>query len=143
MAKIDHAPTPAPEDDGRDPALPPLIFSYTRAQAIADGVLVDVSEPAKEAGFVIPVAMTATVWAEYVRVPNGVVGQNESGRLWDVLTMLRHAIRRGNGGSELLFQLLVRNDNVEQEPPLVALKAVCGPGDDPSPCVTVMLPDED
>lgn len=28
----------------------PVVFSYTRAQAIEDGVLVDVSEMAKEAG---------------------------------------------------------------------------------------------
>jgi hypothetical protein len=31
-----------------------LIYSYTRAQAIADGVLVDVSELAREAGFRFP-----------------------------------------------------------------------------------------
>jgi hypothetical protein len=28
-------------------------------------------------------------------------------------------------------------------PPLVRLKALCGPGDDGSPCITVMMPDED
>ena len=39
-----------------------IICSYTRAQAIKDGVLIDVSEAAKEAGFKIPVAMTDTVW---------------------------------------------------------------------------------
>ena len=49
-----------------------LIFSYTRAQAIADGVLVDVSELAKQAGFRFPVAVTAGVWAECVAGPAGV-----------------------------------------------------------------------
>ena len=142
MAKIDHAPKPDP-DDGQEPALPPLIFSYTRAQAMADGVLIDVTTAAKEAGFVIPVAMTATAWSECVRVPAGVAGQSESGRLWDVLNLLRFAIRQSNGEAELLFQLHVRNDDTEGEPPLVTLKAVCGPGDDPSPCLTIMLPDED
>ncbi|MCF5089180.1 hypothetical protein GIW57_03195 [Stenotrophomonas sp. PA-6-5C] len=34
-----------------------LIHSYTRAQAIEDGVLVDVSDVAKEAGFKLPVAI--------------------------------------------------------------------------------------
>ena len=48
-----------------------VIFSYTRAQAIADGVLIDVSELAKEAGFRFPVAVTAGVWAECVAVPDG------------------------------------------------------------------------
>jgi hypothetical protein len=33
-----------------------LIHSYSRAQAIADGVLIDVSETAKEVGIVFPVA---------------------------------------------------------------------------------------
>src|SRR4051812_27741843 len=35
-----------------------VIFAYTRKQAIEDGVLVDVTETAKEAGFKIPVALT-------------------------------------------------------------------------------------
>ena len=43
-----------------------LIYSYSRKQAIEDGVLVDVSEMAKEAGFKFPVAMTNTVWTELI-----------------------------------------------------------------------------
>ena len=102
------------------------------------------STTAKEAGFVLPVAVTAAVWAEYIKVPDGVEAQDEAGRLWDVLSMLRFAIRRDTGGGpELLFRLHVRNDNSEGEPPLVTLKAVCGPGDDLSPCITVLLPEED
>ena len=38
-----------------------LIHSYTRAEAIADGVLIDVSATAREAGFKYPVALTAAV----------------------------------------------------------------------------------
>jgi hypothetical protein len=120
-----------------------VIFSYTRAQAIEDGVLVDVSKLAQEAGFLFPVALTRTVWDQYVVVPDGVSGQDETGRLWDVLNMLRFAIRKGSGGSELRFHLHVRNDNCEGDPPLVELKAVCGPNDDASPCITVMRTDED
>ena len=74
------------------------IFTYTRAQAIADGVLIDVSSKlAREAGFRYPVALTAGVWAECVAVPEGVTGQDETGRLWDILTMLRFAIARQKG----------------------------------------------
>ena len=40
-----------------------LISTYTRAQALADGVLVDITLWAREAGFTIPVAVTAAVWA--------------------------------------------------------------------------------
>src|SRR3954447_15830505 len=90
-----------------------IISSYTRAQAIADGVLVDVTETAKEAGFRIPVALTHAAWAEYVSVPEGVEGQDEKGRLWDVLWMCRYGIGRGNrrDQAEILFRLHVRNDN--------------------------------
>jgi hypothetical protein len=44
---------------------------------------------------------------------------------------------------ELRFALHVRNDNRERTPPLVRLKAPCGPGDNGEPVVTVMMPDED
>ena len=120
-----------------------IIHAYTRAQAVADGVLVDVSEAAREAGFRYPVALTRAVWDEHVAVPPSVEGQDEAGRLWDVLTMLRFAIRAGGGGSELRFRLHVRNDNRDGEPPMVELKAVCGPGDDMEPCITVMLLSEE
>jgi hypothetical protein len=46
-------------------------------------------------------------------------------------------------GGELRFGVHVRNDNREGAPPLVRLKAVCGPGDDGTPVVTIMLPSED
>jgi len=39
----------------------PVIYGYSREQAIADGVLIDVSELAREAGFRILVAVTAAV----------------------------------------------------------------------------------
>lgn len=120
-----------------------LISAYTRKQAIEDGVLVDVTETAREAGFVIPVAVTAGVWAECVRVPEGVMGQDEAGRLWDVLTMLRLAVRRASEGSRVDFAVHVRRDDSDGTPPLVSLYALCGPGDDAEPVVTVMLPDED
>ena len=121
-----------------------LIFAYTRAQAIADGVLVDVSELAKQAGFRFPVAVTAGVWAECVAVPDGVSGQDETGRLWDVLNVLRFAIARQKGDCERVdFAVHVRNDNRAGDPPLVRLYALCGPGDDAEPVITVMLPSED
>lgn len=79
-----------------------LIFSYTRAQAIADGVLIDITERAREAGFRIPVAVTAAAWAACVEWPATEPAiQNESGRLWDLVfmaaTAARQAARRGQG----------------------------------------------
>jgi hypothetical protein len=122
-----------------------IVFSYTRAEAIRDGVLIDVTETAREAGFRIPVALTAAAWIRCVEVPPGVTGQDESGRLWDVLWMLLVAIRQGDGdgGSEIRYRLHVRNSDKEAVPPLVELKALCGPGDDAEPVITIMLPGED
>jgi hypothetical protein len=120
-----------------------LIHRYTRADAIRDGVLIDVSATAKEAGFRWPVALTSAAWERCVTVPPGVECQDEAGRLWDVLWLLRLAVGRSDGGPEVRFGVHVRDDNRERTPPLVRLKAVCGPGDAGEPVVTVMLPEED
>src|SRR5262245_50608957 len=106
-----------------------LIYRYTRADALRDGVLIDVSETATEAGFRYPVAVTRAVWARCVAVPTGVACQDAAGRLWDVVYLLAYAIRRGGSGVEVRFGVHVRNDNRERTPPLVRLKALCGPGD--------------
>ena len=43
-----------------------LIISYTRKQAIADGILIDITETAIEAGFKFHVAVTHAVWNQYI-----------------------------------------------------------------------------
>jgi hypothetical protein len=58
-----------------------------------------------------------------------------------VLFLLGLAARRE--GNEVRFAVHVRNDNREGPPPLVRLKALCGPGDQGEPVLTVMMPDED
>ena len=122
-----------------------VISSYSRAQAIEDGVLVDVSESPefRELRFRFPIALTRAVWENFVEVPKGVFGQDTAGRLWDLLHMLRQAIRSSSTGDLLMFQLHVRNDNRDGMPPLVTLKSVCHPGDHSEPVITIMLPEED
>ena len=121
-----------------------VIYAYTRKQALADGFQVDVTATAQEAGIRFPVFLTRTVFDAYVAVPKDVTGQDESGRLWDIVWMLRFAIRKAQSGQDRLpFALYVRNDN--RRPKLVKLIATCGAldMDDPQPAITVMLPDED
>jgi len=153
-------------DEAPDPVFGEVIYAYTRAQALADGVLVDASAPAREAGIRWPVAMTAAVFARYVRVPEQLAGwQDEKGRMWDVVWMLRCGISGGNAkGRERLFKLLVNvphdgalepNERLDQRNPErapraeawdvleVTLKAEVGPGDDGEPVITVLLPGED
>jgi hypothetical protein len=120
-----------------------IIHRYTRADALRDGVLIDVSATAKEAGIRYPVALTRAVWERCVTVPPGVHCQDEAGRLWDVLWLLRWTIGRSDGGPEIRYGVHVRDDNRERTAPLVRLKALCGPDDDGEPCITVLLPDED
>jgi hypothetical protein len=57
--------------------------------------------------------------------------------------LLARAARRRGGGPEVRFGVHVRNDNRERTPPLIRLKANCGPGDDGEPVVTIMLAEED
>ena len=121
----------------------PVIFRYTRQQAIEDGVLVDLTEWAKETGFTIPVACTAAVWNQYITPPEGTRewGQSERGRAHDVLWMLFLAIRRSQGGDRIVFEVIFLNDRKRHE--TVQLKTICGPGDDAEPVLTIMLPHED
>jgi hypothetical protein len=119
------------------------VHRYTRADAIRDGVLIDVTAVAREAGIRYPVALTAAAWAECVAVPPSVQCQDEAGRLWDVIWLLRLAILGSRDGArEVRFAVHVRNDNREGTPPLVRLKALYGPGDQGEPVITVLLPDE-
>jgi len=118
-----------------------LISSYSRKQAIEDGVLVDVTETAKEAGIKYPTAVTHAVFEQYLRVPPGVEGQDERGRGWDIIWMLKFAIARAPEGDFLIYTVFVRNDNTAPKP--VKLKAICHPGDEGEPVITVLMPDED
>ena len=125
----------------------PVIYSYTRAQAVADGVQVEVTKTAQEAGIKFPVFLTRTVFDAYVAVPGGraqAPGQDEAGRLWDIVWMLRFGILRSRPGCDRIpVAFYVRNDNRAAR--LVKLIATCGPLDidDPQPAITVMMPDED
>lgn len=123
----------------------PIVHTYTRAQAVADGFQVEVTKTAQEAGIRFPVFVTMAAWNKYVTVPPHITGQDEDGRLWDILWMTRFAIMRMSrrSASRLPVQLYVRNDNRGTK--LVTLVAVCGPLDidDPQPSITIMLPEED
>jgi hypothetical protein len=126
-----------------------VISTYTRAQAIEDGVLVDPGPIAKEAGFKWPVALTANAWADCVAWTKDdsqkQVHQDQSGRLWDLMYMASHAIRTSkDSGDRLVFQLYrVPRDGHSTEAVLVTLKLIVGPGDSGEPAITILLPNED
>jgi hypothetical protein len=145
---------------------PQLVYTYTRSQAIADGLQIEVTKTAAEAGICFPVFITRGVYDQYVAVPAGVTGQDDhvprsglktwgnhivagsgspAGRLWDIVWMLRFAIIRSKpGDSRMIFALYVRNSD-SHPARLVKLIATAGAVDidDPRPAITVMLPEED
>ena len=126
-----------------------VISTYSRAQALEDGVLVDAGAMAKEAGFRWPVAITAAAWSDCVAWTDAdgerQVHQDPSGRLWDVLFMAQHAIRvNRSGGDRLKFQLYrVPRDGKSTEATITTLKLIVGPRDQGEPVITILLPDED
>lgn len=116
------------------------ISVYTRAQAIEDGVLIDLTEWASAdkgfiGGFKIPVAVTAAVWADIERI--GKSCQVVRGRAHDLLWMASLAARRG--GNSRLFLVLMQVGRTRKQ----VYKMVCGANDDATPCITIMKRDED
>ena len=57
-----------------------IVYAYTRRQAVADGVQIEVTKTALEAGIKYPMFLTRAVWDAFVAVPEGVTGQDEAGR---------------------------------------------------------------
>jgi hypothetical protein len=121
-----------------------LIFRYTREQAIAGGVLVDISDMAKEAGFKWPVAVTLAVWHEVVTpTPHDErEGQSKEGRLWDILNMARLAAKANKDDSDaVLFKVLVQRGGKQETVTLKLVLSAEAP--EGGPCLTIMLPNED
>ncbi len=92
-----------------------VISTYSRAQVIENGVLVDAGPTAREAGFHWPLALTVTAWAD--RDSQEQVHQEQSGRLCDLLSMAAPAIRTSRAcGDRVLFPLYrVRRDGRSRE----------------------------
>jgi len=130
-----------------------VIHQYTRGDALRDGVLIEL--PAKlcrEAGIVVPVAVTVEVWrlidpGNLDQVPS----QSITGRAWDLLWTFAIAARSSHGRhrSTIAFRcefLMCREamgGTEITERKTVTLRAVCGPGDQGEPVITIMLPWED
>jgi hypothetical protein len=131
----------------------PVIHRCTRAQLIADDMLVNVTDTAREAGFTVPTAITAAVqdqcvrWTEDDARRKPQVYQDEAGRLWDVVWMAackaRGIARSGRSASTADFQVIVVPRPGHGRRRLRTLKLVIGPGDAGEPVATIMLPDED
>lgn len=117
----------------------PKTTTCTRAEAIKDSVLHDVSKSAHEAGLTHPTAITAEAWKETVAWDHGGL-QDEAGRLWDVLSMARLAIKSvAPEGSEATFTVYrVPNTEAADEAEPTGLIVRVGPGDSRERVLTIM-----
>lgn len=124
-----------------------VVHTYSRADMLADGYLVDVTAQAKQAGFRVPVAVTRAVWTDCIEWDDQdtqrQAHQDEDARLWDVLWMCMCEAKRQRVHASFLFELYRVPRGTGTAPLPVTLKAVIGPGDDAEPVITVMQPDED
>ena len=120
-----------------------LIHSYTRKQAIEEGVQVSVSErfPSDTRMFRFPVYFTAEVWK---------LCQGKGLIIWDICYMTAIAsLRQQNDSSIIQFSVIVegaeRKPDVKEDTlPCYRLLAAIGAKDldDPAPVITIMFPDE-
>ncbi len=129
----------------------PIIFSYTRKQAIDDGVLVDLTQPGfarifAKCGIRVHTAMTAECFAQTVCPDlNATCAELTGQTLWNalcrlaaVLTAFGHAVRKLQGDTDRVdFHV----EGVEGQD--VAMYGHMGPGDEGEPVLTLMLEGED
>jgi uncharacterized protein DUF6573 len=123
----------------------PLISTYTRQQAIEDGVLVDANDgelaEVTRQHFRVHVAMTAAVFAILEHALKSRRHSNDLRGVWhDVCWSLRITISRQPEDSsmpELLFRVIAGRTTCW------TFKALMGPDDEGVPCLTIMLPEED
>ena len=128
------------------------ISIYTRAQALAEGVLVDLTAQARPYGFKIPFACTEAVWlsvqwtvATEARKPEA-TGQSTDGRLHDVLSLGRMAAQGAAeaGAAVAEFEvLMVPVDGKAMAARAQLFRLVVSGGDQGEPVLTLMLPGED
>ncbi|MFR9754072.1 DUF6573 family protein [Nocardia sp. 004] len=117
-----------------------VIHSYTRAQAIADGFLFDVTEAARAERFRLPVALAFYAYAEAIDYDGNT--DAHTARITAVLSAARAAI---GDWPESAYRGEFRIDRGEggAEPDVLTLIAHCGPGDQGEPVITIMRPADD
>ena len=136
-------PLPQPED----PLFGPIIYAYTRSQALADGVLVDVTETAREVGFKLPVAITEALHNRLTPSKADTdLGQDYDSRLWDVLCVAAFTIKLADPGTDtvtftIALQEVDSKDGQPQNTDL-RLRAICGSGDEGEPVITIGFPED-
>jgi len=113
-----------------------VIYAYTREDAINDNTLLEVNDTAREAGIKFPVAITKNLYHKYINPKTMPTGQDEKGRLWDLLSMFRFNVKNSEG-SKLYYK-------VKFSGKLIDVIASVEPKSmtDPNPAITICLPED-
>lgn len=131
-----------------------LIHAYTRAQALADGVLVEL-RLAKRYGFKVPVAITSAAfgaaidWNLMDPEVQTMVAQREAAVLMAALRTAQAGLkahREGKGpepGNRIDFVVDCLTNDGSARHKQVPMYMLIGPGDSAEPVGTIMLPGED
>lgn len=109
-----------------------VISSYSRAQAIEDGVLIDVSDTKAATLFKFPCAITSSL-ARALQRGAGSKPETFNARLWDVFYMSKYGA--STPASDTFFTVKVGARNLK-------LWGNCGPGDEGEPVITVGFPED-
>lgn len=120
-----------------------VVHRYTRMQAIADGVLVDVTAQARGCGFTVPVAITGTLFADCESWADGADwGNGEPTAEQFVRWLLCFACETIRANKQTGVDRLPLSLTHFAGRPSTALVHI-GPGDDGEPVVTLMYPGEE
>lgn len=119
----------------------------TRKEALEEGRQRDISDEARNAGLPLKVFITDAVWKNWITPDQKSrdLGQDEGSRLNSMLDKLRYSIRvhrqTGKSSDILYFDVTLAKDG-ESEMVTLMSKLSAMDFDDPSPCITIMMPEE-
>ncbi len=111
---------------------------YTRAEAISDGQLIDVSQSARQLGICLSVAITASAWAQLIAVPHK--KEEEIERLFALLGRVQFELDQTPAFDHRLI-VSVEAETGEQKQ--IEIRVTVGPDEKGKIVVTVMLGYED
>ena len=122
-----------------------VIYSYTRKQAIEDGIQVKLEDEnaqlAKEAGYKYPVFLTSGVLGLIEKaVDNKKYCNDFTGVLWDILYMSR-AFGKPVNDRMTKFEVIISGTG-KQRTHTMYIECGAMDFDDPEPVLTIMLPEE-
>ncbi len=122
-----------------------LVYCYSRAQAIEDGVLVDVTDIAQQVGFRFPVAITCALDGR-LQPTRFEVDQDYDARLWDMLWVAALNTRLTHYETDTVRFTFTQQEIDPKTGQLqnvdLRLRAVCGPGDEGESVITIGFPQD-